>query len=103
MNGQSLKDFPIFALGSFRNFHVYRPAHASSVKGEMVSGKHLKQKYWSQLPVRLAPERTFWLASPAWTFNGFSSYHRNYSDTFPEICMCPGNIIVTFLDYPDDK
>jgi hypothetical protein len=33
MNGRSLKDFPIFALGSFRNFHAYHPAHATSIKG----------------------------------------------------------------------
>jgi hypothetical protein len=29
MNGLSLKGFLIFALGSFRNFHAHRPAHAS--------------------------------------------------------------------------
>ena len=34
------------------------------------------------------------MAGPAWTFN---SFHRHHSDTFPEIGMCPGNIIVTFF------
>jgi hypothetical protein len=105
MKGLYLKDFSIFALGSFRNFHVYHPAHALSNKGEIVFGKYLKKKYRSHLPVRLAPERAFWLAVPAWTFGCPSltafvisqcSFHRDYSDTFPKTVMCPGNIIVQF-------
>jgi hypothetical protein len=34
MNGLFLKGFAIFALGSFRNFHVSRPAHSSGIKRE---------------------------------------------------------------------